>query len=53
MKVLLISTCTHKLSEKEFVLPISNILGSVSLVIFHNIECKLDMIKSDDKILIC
>ncbi len=53
MKVLLISTCTHKLSEKEFVLPISNILGSVSHEIFHYRECTVDMINSVDKILIC
>ena len=52
MKVLLISTCTHKLSEKEFVLPISNILGSVSHEIFHYKDCTVDIINSFDKILI-
>ena len=53
MKVLLISTCAHKLSEKEFVLPISNILGSVTHEIFHYRECTVDLINSFDKILIC
>ena len=53
MKVLLISTCEHKLSEKEFVLPISNILGSVNHEIFHYQDCTVDMINSFDKILVC
>jgi len=53
MKVLLISTCEHKLSEREFVRPISDILASVSHEIFHYRDCTVEIVNSFDKILIC
>ena len=39
MKTLLISTCTHALSNKEFVLPISNILNENKHEILHFENC--------------
>ena len=53
MRVLLISTCHEKLSEREFVHPISKILNSAEHHILHYSECTSDIIQSFDKIIIC
>ena len=53
MKLLLISTCQEKLSEREFVHPISKILDSEQHQILHYSECTSDIIQSFDKIIIC
>ncbi|MCH2431892.1 MAG: hypothetical protein MK206_02705 [Candidatus Poseidoniia archaeon] len=53
MKLLLISTCQEKLSEREFVHPISKILDSEQHQILHYTECTHDIIHTFDKIIIC
>ena len=53
MKLLLLSTCQEKLSEREFVHPISKILDSEQHQILHYTECTSDTIHSFDKIIIC
>ena len=53
MRLLLISTCHEKLSEREFVHPISKILNSAEHHILHYRECTSDTIQSFDKIIIC
>ena len=53
MRLLLISTCQEKLSEREFVHPISKILDSEQHQILHYSECTSDIIQSFDKIIIC
>ena len=53
MKLLLISTCQEKLSEREFVHPISKILDSEQHQILHYTECTRDTIQKFDKIIIC
>ena len=53
MTLLLISTCQERLSEREFVNPISTILSSTEHEILHYSKCTNDIIKSFDKIIIC
>ena len=53
MKVLLVSTCKEKLSEREFVTPISYILDSVSHQILHYSKSTREIVNSFDKIIIC
>ncbi len=53
MKTLLISTCTHALSNKEFVLPISNILDENKHDILHFENCNKEILSKYDKIIIC
>mgnify|MGYP001175829772 CR=1 FL=1 len=53
MSILLISTCNEKLSEREFVLPISLIIGQNNHKILHYTECTKNIISSYDKIIVC
>ena len=53
MSILLVSTCRETLSEREFVHPISTILGSIEHQILHYTKCTKNTIKSFDKIIIC
>ena len=39
MTLLIISTCSEKLSEREFVTPISKIVGEYEYKILHYTEC--------------
>lgn len=51
MKTLLISTCNHSLSEREFVLPISKILGENEHDIIYFEDCS--DLSGYEKIIIC
>ena len=53
MNILLISTCSDKLSEREFVLPIVDIVKSEKHQILHYNECSKDFVYEFDKILVC
>ena len=53
MSILLVSTCKEALSEREFVHPISIVLGSIEHQILHYSKCTKNTIKSFDKIIIC
>tara|TARA_B100000686_G_scaffold341310_1_gene418507 strand:- start:4815 stop:5354 length:540 start_codon:yes stop_codon:yes gene_type:complete len=53
MNFLIISTCTEKLSEREFVSPIANIVSPDKCQILHYKQCNKDIISEFDKILIC
>ncbi|HJM17521.1 MAG TPA: hypothetical protein QGI59_03330 [Candidatus Poseidoniia archaeon] len=53
MNTLLISTCNDELSEREFVLPISRIVGQNNHKILHYKQCTEKIISSYDKIIIC
>jgi len=52
MSTLLISTCKNKLSEREFILPISQVLED-NHEILHYTECTVSKISEFDKIIIC
>lgn len=52
MTILIISTCSEKLSEREFVTPISKIVGA-NQKILHYTECTEQNIFEFEKILIC
>jgi len=51
--ILIISTCSEKLSEREFVIPISKIVGEYKYKILHYTECTEENINEFEKILIC
>ena len=53
MTVLIISTCSEKLSEREFVTPISKIVGADNQKILHYTDCTEQNISEFEKILIC
>ena len=53
MSILLISTCSEKLCEREFVNPIAEIVQSKSKQILHYTECTAKAVSTADKILIC
>ena len=53
MTILIISTCSEKLSEREFVTPISKIVGEYKYKISHYTECTEENINEFEKILIC
>ena len=53
MTILIISTCSEKLSEREFVTPISKIVGAANQKILHYTECTEQNIFDFEKILIC
>jgi GMP synthase (glutamine-hydrolysing) len=53
MTILIISTCSEKLSEREFVTPISKIVGAANQKILHYTECTEQNIFEFEKILIC
>ena len=53
MTILIISTCSEKLSEREFVTPISKIVGATNQKILHYTECTEQNIFEFEKILIC
>jgi len=53
MNFLLISTCSEKLSEREFVHPIANIINPKNHKILHYKECNKAIVSEFDKILIC
>jgi GMP synthase (glutamine-hydrolysing) len=53
MTILIISTCSVKLSEREFVTPISKIVGAANQKILHYTECTEQNISEFEKILIC
>jgi len=53
MSNLLISTCENELSEREFVNPISRIVGTNNHEILHYKQCTEKTIFSFDKIIIC
>jgi GMP synthase (glutamine-hydrolysing) len=53
MTILIISTCSEKLSEREFVTPISKIVGAANHKILHYTECIEQNIFEFEKILIC
>ena len=53
MSNLLISTCENELSEREFVNPISRIVGTNNHEILHYKHCTEKTIFSFDKIIIC
>ena len=44
MNVLIISTCNEKLSEREFVSPIVNIVNTDKCKILHYKQCNKDII---------
>lgn len=50
--ILIISTCSEKLSENEFVKPIVNLINE-EVIIKHYSEIKGDDLKNSDKIIIC
>lgn len=53
MSHLLISTCSEKLSEMEFVVPIAEIVKPEDCKVLHYAECTEKDISSADKIMIC
>ena len=53
MSILLISTCNEILSEREFVLPISRIVGENNHKILHYTQCTKNIVSSYDKIIVC
>lgn len=53
MKTLLISTCDYILSEREFVFPISVILGSNKHDILHFEDCNEKLLSNYSRIIIC
>ena len=53
MSNLLISTCSQKLSEREFVLPISKIVKPEDCEILHYTECTEKDISKTSRIIIC
>tara|TARA_Y100000746_G_scaffold90183_1_gene76518 strand:- start:8 stop:550 length:543 start_codon:yes stop_codon:yes gene_type:complete len=53
MKILLISTCTHALNDREFVFPISKILGENEHDIMHFEDCSIEALLHYNKIIIC
>ena len=53
MRILIISTCSEKLSEREFVIPISKIVGKHEYKILHYTKCTEENISEFEKILIC
>ena len=53
MNVLIISTCAEKLSEREFVSPIANIVNTDNCQILHYKQCTKDITSEFDKIVIC
>ena len=53
MKTLLISTCNHTLSDREFVFPISKILGDNRHDIMHFESCSMEILSSYSRIIIC
>tara|TARA_B100000029_G_scaffold489855_1_gene548072 strand:+ start:2268 stop:2807 length:540 start_codon:yes stop_codon:yes gene_type:complete len=53
MSILLVSTCKERLSEREFVHPISTLLGPIESQILHYSKCTSTTIKPFDKIIIC
>lgn len=52
MSTLLISTCKKKLSEREFILPISQIIGDNHKILHYRL-CTESKISQFDKIIIC
>ena len=53
MKTLLISTCNHALSDREFVFPISEILGENEHDIMYFEDCTTETLSIYNKIIIC
>ncbi|MEC7493826.1 MAG: hypothetical protein VYD16_01360, partial [Candidatus Thermoplasmatota archaeon] len=53
MKTLLMSTCTHALSDMEFVFPISEILSKNEHDLVHFEDCDKRLMSKYDKIIIC
>jgi len=53
MSNLLISTCNEKLSEREFVVPITEIVKPEDYEVLHYTECTEKDISIADKIMIC
>ena len=53
MKTLLMSTCTHVLSDMEFVFPISEILGKNEHDLVHFEDCDKKLLSKYDNIIIC
>ena len=53
MTILIISTCSEELSEREFVTPISKIVGKDNHKILHYTECTEENTSEFAKILIC
>tara|TARA_B000000437_G_scaffold212551_1_gene184384 strand:+ start:383 stop:925 length:543 start_codon:yes stop_codon:yes gene_type:complete len=53
MKTLLMSTCTHALSDMEFVFPISEILGKNEHDLVHFEDCDKKLLSKYDNIIIC
>jgi len=52
MSTLLISTCKNKLSEREFIIPISQIIEDTHEILHYN-QCTESKISEFDKIIIC
>ena len=53
MSNLLISTCSEKLSEKEFVFPIAEIVKPEDYEVLHYTECTEKDISKASRIMIC
>lgn len=53
MKILLVSTCQEKLSEREFVYPISSIIADTEHEILHYNNCTSENISMYNKVIIC
>ena len=53
MTILLMSTCNYALNEREFVFPISEILGENEHDILHFEDCSRETLSSYDRIIIC
>ncbi len=53
MTFLLISTCENKLSELEFVLPISRLIPNSNYKILHYADCSKKILNEYEKIIIC
>ena len=53
MKTLLMSTCNYALNDREFVFPISKILGDNEHDIMYFEDCKIESLSDYNKIIIC
>ena len=53
MKTLLMSTCNYALNDREFVFPISEILGENEHDIMHFEDCSTEALLNYNKIIIC
>ena len=53
MSTLLISTCENRLSEREFVYPISEILGDNDHDILNFEDCSKEIVSKYNRVILC